>query len=393
MGKRNVIVIGGGASGLMAAIQAAREGANVLLLEHNDRVGKKLSATGNGRCNLSNTDQNPAAYRSSVQDFPKAALNLFSVEETCSFFKGIGLSIRDREGYLYPRSNQASSVVEILAGEARRLKIKIKTREQVTEIHAGKAGFQVRTETWTYEGDRVILTTGSCASSVSGADSSGYGLAEKLGHTVIRPLPALVPLRCRGKHFSKWAGVRTEGTVTLLLDGKAAAAETGELQLTEYGVSGIPVFQVSRWAVRALQEGRKVSLRLNFLPEMESSRIRQFMEKRREQFPWQSEKELLTGLFPEKLIRVLLQEKDLVQAVSAYELEVQGALSMESAQVCSGGISVQEVNPVTLESLLVPGLFLAGELLDVDGACGGYNLQWAWTSGALAGRCAAKEDV
>ena len=214
MKKRKICIIGGGASGLMAAIMAAREGAEVTLLEHNEKTGRKLLATGNGRCNLTNIHQEPSCYHSlsgilACGDPP----GLFSSEIPSVFFSQIGVYTKNREGYLYPASMQASSVQELLEMEARYRKVKIKCREHVKEIRKDGQSFQVLTETWSYPADKVILAAGSRASSIQGADGSGYGLAEALGHKIIPPLPALVPLKGRGNWFSKWAGVRTEGKV------------------------------------------------------------------------------------------------------------------------------------------------------------------------------------
>lgn len=385
MKHTTVIVIGGGASGLMAAIWAARAGASVTILEHNDRLGKKISVTGNGKCNLTNIREQNHAYRGSEPDFVKGALGNFSVSDTIRFFSELGIYTKNRNGYLYPHSEQASSVVEVLLMEARHWKIKIKTQEHVTDIQKTPDGFLVVTKTWSYQGDKVILACGSCASSVAGADGSGYALARNLGHTIKKPLPALVALRCQGNWFSKWAGVRTDGAVTLCINGIPLLTEQGELQLTEYGISGIPVFQISRYAVRALEEGSKVSLLLNFLSEFTREGLEAFLKTRKDNCPYKTRKELLTGLFPGKLITVLDAREDLVSAIYEFPLKVTGALSMDHAQVCSGGVDTSQVNAHTLESKLVPGLYFAGELLDVDGACGGYNLQWAWSSGMTAG--------
>lgn len=388
MKEKSVLVIGAGASGITAAIFAAREGAHVTVLEHNEKPGKKLCATGNGRCNLSNEKQNREAYRGEAPDFVNAIFAQFFLEDTRLFFENLGLALQSRNGYLYPRSNQAASVLSVLLMEAKRLSVKIKTREHVREIKRLAGGFSVLTDTWHYEADAVILASGSLAGNISGADGSGYALARSLGHSLIKPLPALVPLRCKGSKM-KWAGVRAEGEAVLSIDGQATFRDRGELQLTEYGVSGIPIFQISRYAVRALERGQKVRLFLNFLPEYKKEEAMRFLKERREKFPQRSKKELLTGLFPEKLISFFCEQPELFKAVCELELEVVSAYSMESAQVCSGGIPGAEVHAETLESALVPGLFFAGEILNVDGACGGYNLQWAWSSGAVAGMWAA----
>lgn len=386
MGKKRVIVVGGGASGLMAAITAARNGAAVTILEQNEKTGKKICATGNGKCNFTNIRVPQDAYRSENPGFEQNVLEQFSVEDTVKFFTRLGIyPVNKNNGYLYPHSGQASSVAEVLNLEALSLGVKIKTNEHVQDISRENNIWKVHTSSWAYEGEAVILANGSRASAISGSDGSGYQLAASLGHQIIEPLPALTALKCKNTGFAGWAGVRTEGKVTLLVDGEKVTEETGELQLTDYGVSGIPVFQISRYAIRALKQGKKVKLYLNFLPEFSEEQLMAFLEKRKENCPYKGKKTFLTGLFPDKLSKVLLQAQDLAETIRCYPLNVTGYQPFEQAQVCSGGVDTREVDAMTLESRYKPGLFFAGELLDIDGKCGGYNLQWAWSSGYVAG--------
>lgn len=389
MSRKKVVVAGGGAAGLTAAIMAARKGAEVTVLEQNEKPGKKICATGNGKCNLSNTKLPKDAYRGSHPEFVQGACSQFSQQDTICFFEKMGISFTDKDGCLYPRSAQAQSVVDILVLEARSLGVKIKTKEKVIGIRREK-NWKVCTEGWHYPADAVILANGSKASAISGSDGSGYQIARDLGHHVIKPLPALTALKCQETGFSAWAGVRTEGEVTLCIDGKALYREHGELQLTEYGISGIPVFQISRYAVRALDEKRTVSLRVDFLPEISAERLSGFLEERRKNCPYKSEKELLIGIFPDRLIKVLAGQKNLGKAIKEFPLKVTGGMSFAQAQVCSGGVDTAEVNAMTMESVRCKGIYFAGELLDIDGMCGGYNLQWAWSSGACAGNHAAE---
>ena len=259
MEKKRVIVTGGGASGLMAAIAAAENGAAVTILEQNEKPGKKICATGNGKCNFTNIQVPSDAYRSENPGFEQAVLNQFPVEDTVKFFTRLGIyPVNKNGGYLYPHSGQAASVAEVLCMEARNLGVKIKTNQKVQRVFKEQDIWKVQVEGWIYEGEAVILSNGSKASAISGSDGSGYELAAALGHRLIEPLPALTALKCRNTGFSGWAGVRTEGRITLLVDGKKVTEETGELQLTDYGVSGIPVFQVSRYGIRALKQGKNV---------------------------------------------------------------------------------------------------------------------------------------
>ena len=391
--KRHIIIVGGGASGLTAAVMAAEQGCSVTVLEHNERIGRKLCVTGNGRCNLTNLNFYEGAYRGNHPEFAREILRQFSLEDTLEFFESIGLPVTDRNGWLYPRSGQAKCVPELLEWKARSLRVKIKTKEHVTKIFKKNGLWNVKTESWSYQGNAVILANGSKASSVSGADGSGYELSAGLGHKIIKPLPALVSLKCRGNGFSGWAGVRTEAEATLTADGKILCMESGEVQLTDYGISGIPVFQLSRFAVRACEEGKKTEIFLNFLPEYEEDQIEKLFRRRRERCPYKSVPELFTGLFPDRLCRILLKQKDPLKAARSFHLEVTGHSGFSQAQICSGGIDTQEVNPHTLESKIHKDLYFAGELLDIDGACGGYNLQWAWSSGAVAGIHSAKESL
>lgn len=404
MDKNHVLVVGGGASGLMAAIMAAREGAAVTVLEHNERPGKKICSTGNGKCNLTNTAMPSDAFRGEHPEFINKILEQFPVSETIRFFTELGIYTVNKNGYLYPKSLQASQVTDVLCMEAGNQKVKIKTKEHVKKVFCENGVWKVMTDGWTYEGNAVILANGSSASNIAGADGSGYEIARTLGHKIIPPLPALTALKCRSfpefikkkkgsSPFALWAGVRVEGAITLLIEKEAPKTQRGELQLTDYGISGIPVFQLSRYAIRAMEKKKEVRLKINFLPDFSKEGLWAFLESRRRNCPYKNTQEMLIGLFPDKLIKVLCQAPDLEQAILEYPLQVTSGLDVKHAQVCSGGVSTSEISPVTMESRLHPGLYFAGELVDIDGTCGGYNLQWAWSSGAVAGFYAAKENL
>lgn len=390
MEKRQVLIVGGGASGLMAAIMAARNGAAVTVLEQNEKPGKKICATGNGRCNLTNLAMPKDAYRGTHPEFVRNALEHFTVEDTLNFFREIGICTVNKNGYIYPRSLQAQSVVDVLCMEARSLGVKLKTNQKVTSVSSRKTKWLVTTQDWKYEGDALVLANGSRASAISGSDGSGYELARSLGHQIIPVYPALTGLKCKGTFFKAWAGVRTEGRVSLYVDGNPVKSEQGELQLTEYGISGIPVFQISRYAVCALHEKASVQVKIDFFPEMTEKEMTDFLAARQKSCPYKNKKELLTGMFPEKLIKVFTSQKELISSIKNLPLSVSDGMSYTQAQVCTGGVDTAEVNSQTMESLLKRNLYFTGELLDIDGTCGGYNLQWAWSSGAAAGRHAAK---
>lgn len=408
--KRQVIIIGGGASGLAAAIAAAREGAGVTVLEHMDRVGKKILSTGNGRCNLTNLSLRPEHYCCSQPQFPMKVLDHFSVWDTLAFFDEIGIVTKSRNGYIYPNSDQASSVLDSLRMEAERLGVRV-----VTECHisraacAGKGRFRIESDQGVFQGERLILAAGSKAAPVTGSDGSGYQLAQAFGHRVITPLPALVQLRCQGKFLKQLAGIRCDALVKLVSEGQVLAADQGELQLTDYGVSGIPTFQVSRFAAVALHKKKAVSVILDFLPSKSMEETKQFIRNRAKALAYRKSEDFLTGVLNKKLSQVLLklsqidgaelvgnlknqQLERLVHLIKVFELPVTSTNSFEQAQVCCGGVDTRDVRPETMESKLVKGLYLAGELLDVDGICGGYNLQWAWSTGITAGRCAGRTE-
>lgn len=397
MEKKKVCIVGGGAAGMIAAIMAARNHAAVTILEHNEKIGKKLLATGNGRCNLTNEKQEKMCYHSEHPELLWDILQNFPFEQTLDFFEKIGIYPVSKNGYFYPSSMQASSVQEVLEMEARFLKVKIKCKEHVKEIKISDTKenprFSVVTETWQYPADAVILACGSQASEIDGADGSGYTLAKQLGLKVINPLPALVPLKGKGNYFSKWAGTRIYGKIFLQSQNEIVQTEEGELQLTDYGISGIPVFQLSGLAAKLLQHQHSVTLMIDFLPDVTPKELEELLLKRKELCPYKTTKELGIGLFPKKLIEVLVDKKTdlstLAEKIKKFSMEIVGTKPFSNAQVCQGGVSLEEISPKTMECKKIPGLYLAGELLDADGICGGYNLQWAWSSGACAGKEAA----
>lgn len=424
---KRVLVVGGGASGLMAAIAAAEHGAKVTLLEQNRQVGKKLLATGNGRCNLTNLHQDPACYRGGEPGFAEAVFREFGLPETLRLFERIGVYTRNRNGYLYPYSDQAASVAEALRMEAEHLGVKLALGNRVLELRTlgpdrktAGTGIAAQTEGWTYEGDACILAAGSAAAPSTGSDGSSYAFAESLGHRVIRPLPALTSLKCREGFYSRLAGLRMDASVRILADGTEVASDQGEVQFTKNGISGIPVFQISRYAVRALDEGKRVEARLNLLPGFENGsetgkpleaeeRLEAFFRNRILNGGWKNGEAFFAGLFPGKMALCLLERagipkgkkaeawngeelRRLLAVIRDFRTEILAGGSLEQAQVCSGGVDTSQICPRTMESLLVPGLYFAGEAVDIDGACGGYNLQWAWSSGYTAGLHAAGGD-
>lgn len=402
----NIVVIGAGASGLMAAITAARQGANVTILEHKDRIGKKILSTGNGRCNFTNLAQEPQFYCSENEIFPWKIVEKFPAQKAISFFLELGIFSKNRNGYMYPYSDQASAVLDVLRMEVERLKIHVLTEHKCIGITPRKKGFKIQTENGFIKADKVILAAGSKAAPVTGSDGSGYNLAKQLGHHLVPVLPSLVQLRCKENFYKAIAGVRVNGSVAIYVDEELMAKDTGEIQLTNYGISGIPVFQVSRYAAIGLYHKKKVTALLNFMPGFTQDQFHSFLTGRIATRPGKTVEEFLIGMFHKKLCDLFIklsfidknkQIKDctneeiykLEKLIQQFEVEIKETNSFEQAQVCAGGINTEEVDGETLESLIVPGLYFAGEILDVDGICGGYNLQWAWSSGYVAGISAA----
>ena len=408
--NKEIAVVGGGAAGMTAAISAARAGAHVTIYERNDRVGKKILSTGNGKCNFSNEKMSADCYYGSGAALAGELYKTVGVAEIKSFFEGLGMRIRDRNGYLYPASEQAATVLDILRFELERQAVKIHTGQQVTDLIRLSDGLSVETADGRRNRyDAVILAGGGKAAPKTGSDGAGLLLAEGLGHRIIPTVPALVALRCKEDFYKRVSGVRCQAGLTLRIDGQPVRVEHGELQWTDYGISGIPVFQFSREAAYALKERRKVNVDIHMMSAGEDNDsyedYKDFWENRWAVQNWQSMDQFVTGLVNRKIGCLMLKmagiretdraadvpktcRRKLEGLFRSFTVEVKGTNSFDQAQVCAGGIDCAEVSR-TLESKIVPRLFFAGEILDIDGICGGYNLQWAWSSGIAAGQAAA----
>ena len=405
--RTRIAIVGAGASGMMAAITAAEQGAEVWIYESKDRLGKKILATGNGKCNFTNLVQEDSCYRGVDASFSRKVRENFDVEKTLEFFKKIGIEPKVKNGYVYPNSEQAASVADALAMELRAKHVKV-VQEQVYSVKGSDGGFLVKSEHGQNEFDKVILCCGSPAGMKNPKEYTGYDLAEHLGHHITDLIPALVQLRCKEKWFKTISGVRTEGVVRVYENGKEIASEKGELLFAEYGLSGIPVFQVSRFAGEALNRGSKVTCKVDLLPAYSKEELETLLATRFETLKNRTAEELLVGLHNHKVNYILLKELGIdpvTDSKKAYRPDDFSKLAVlykgltcqvtelnpfANAQVCAGGVDTSEIDNCTMESKLVKGLFFAGELVDVDGTCGGYNLQWAWSSGYVAGLHAAK---
>ncbi|MCI8402964.1 MAG: aminoacetone oxidase family FAD-binding enzyme [Lachnospiraceae bacterium] len=413
MAAIRVGIIGGGAAGLAAAVSAARRGARVTILEHMDRVGKKILSTGNGRCNYTHRDIRGEHYFSGSRKAVEILLKRYPTERILEFFREIGVEPLERDGYYYPASGQASAVLDCLRAECGRLSVEIRCGVTVCEIRAEAGGFCVELrregEAESCRFQRLILACGGKAAPFTGSDGSGYELARSLGHRIEPPFPALTGLKGDPKRFRSLAGIRVRAGLSLVVRGKTMGRDTGELQLTENGLSGIVVFQLSHQAVQAWERGMYPEIHINFLPGLTEQEASGLLKRRQELLSHKTLGEWGIGLFHRKLWCELLKEAGLKQEISVAALSsqecrrlhriivdfcvpVSGYLGFDRAQVTAGGVDMREIRPDTMESDRCPGLYLAGELLDVDGICGGYNLHWAWASGLAAGEAAVFES-
>jgi len=398
-----IAVIGGGASGLTAAISAARNGAEVTICEKLNRVGKKILATGNGRCNYTNMNLSKECYHSNNLNFVDEVMKFFNLDKTLVFFEDLGiLPYVDESGKVYPNSLQASSVLDVLRYELKRLNVKEVTDFNVTALRKSKDKFSIIGND-TITADRVILATGGKASPQLGSDGKGYELAKSLGHEIIEPFPALVQLKLSGKYFKRIAGIKFDGIVKAYAGDRLIREEEGEILFTDYGISGPPILQVSRKVIEELNKKNKPFLNIDMFPGYSKLKLYDILQDRFRRISYKTIEESMIGFINKKLIPVVFYEagfEDLnkicgklnkkeiykiIDILKEWKFEVIGHNSWQQAQSTAGGIKLSEVNPKTLESLKVKGLYFAGEILDVDGDCGGFNLQWAWSSGYTAG--------
>ncbi len=402
--KMKTIIIGAGASGLISAIYAAKNSSEVIILERNDTSAKKILITGNGRCNYYNEDQNINHYHSENNELIKDIITKENTDEIMNFFNKIGIVPKIKDGYYYPYSNQATSIKEALLTEAKIKGVKIITGENVTKINKNNNKFVIETENNTYNADKVILATGSKAYPKTGSDGSGYLLARFFGHKITNIYPSLSQLKGEESYFKNWGGVRADVKVSLLENNKIIKEEKGEIQLTNNGVSGICIFNLSGLASKGLMEGKKEEIVINFMPWLNNfNEASNYLEERNKKLKNRTIEQFLEGFLNYKLIHVILKlskinkddfwnelniekKKNLIQKLISFTLKITKISSFEESQVCKGGVSLEEINVKTMESKLEKNLYIIGELLDVDGDCGGYNLTFAWISGMLAGK-------
>jgi len=399
---KRIGIIGGGASGLITAIFASSLDTEVTILERNPFCGKKVLATGNGRCNYWNERQGIDYYHSSDIEILKRIITPDLEKEVLDFFASIGIVPKIKNGYYYPFSNQAKSIRNALVTEAKRRGVIILNTFLVESVTFSNDVFVVHSKNETKVFDKLVLATGSKASSKTGSDGSGYVFAKSFSHTIIPVIPALVQLVSDRPFLKKWSGVRCDAIVSIYVNQEKMKEEIGELQLTDYGISGICVFNLSYLASQALVKHQDVFLKINFLPFLKEDVATWFYHQNK-LVKNRSVAELLECILNEKLVSVLLQEsfvnpskgfdelkekekERLYQNLTEFVLPIVKTKDYLDAQVCSGGVSLKEVCEKTMESKKQKGLYLVGEILDVNGDCGGYNLGFAWMSGILAGK-------
>ena len=395
----NVCVIGGGAAGMLAALTAAENGHRVLLLERQSRIGRKLLATGNGRCNLSNYHVSPAHYHGGA-GFCDFALSQFDVGETLQYFASLGLlTVSEASGRIYPMSNMAGSVLDVLRYALERPEIDLQTGQTVTAVRKMPEGFSVKTETDTFSARRLILAAGGAAGSKVGGGMDGYRLAKSLGHHRTALYPSLVQLKTDPTYPRALKGVKAQCGISICRGSQVLARNSGEVLFTEYGVSGPAIFDLSR-SVSA--GGSDLTCLLNFFPDWEEAEVLHWLSQRQAAMAAHEASTLLTGSCHTRLGQMICKSagftnqraagltrddlRRIARQATHFALPITGTCGFDQAQVTAGGLDTSEFDPRTLQSRLVPGLYACGELLDIDGDCGGYNLQWAWSSGRLAGK-------
>ncbi|NLK21643.1 MAG: NAD(P)/FAD-dependent oxidoreductase [Epulopiscium sp.] len=409
--KSRIIVIGGGASGLVAAIMARRNGSEVVILERMDRVGKKILASGNGRCNLTNSDMNLNRFHTSCPKFVAEVLNHFDVHHTLQFFEKIGISYTIQDGgKIYPMSLQASSVLDVLRYEIERLGVEEICEAEVIEIKKNNQGFILFLKDGRkIFGDKVIIATGGKSAPNLGSNGSGYDLAISLGHRIIHPFPALVQLTLDAWFLKRLKGVKFEGRVSVIKNSDTIQMENGEILFTEYGISGPPILQLSRKVGELLMHGKvNPYLSIDSYPDLSEAELNTMIYARFSRCPEKPIEFSFVGMINKRLIPVILKEakiedtkrscskmssteiKSIINTLKDWKIPIKGTRSWMQSQVTAGGIDVADINPNTMESKLIKGLYFAGEIVDVDGDCGGFNLQWAWSSGHIAGENASK---
>ncbi len=403
--QTGIIVVGGGASGIMASIFAKKNSDNVILIDKNERIGRKLLTTGNGRCNLTNESVSVINYHCTSKNFPAGILGKFNNIDAMNFFKKLGLGlITEDKGRIFPQSNQASSVLDLLRLELSKLGVELECNTDITSIVKDKTGNYELTDSSgrIFKSFKVILAGGGKAAPHTGSDGSGYSLAMMTGHSLITPFPALVGLTLDGDEHKSMEKMFWTGEITIFLDGKRSKSSKGDIIFTNFGISGLAVLELSRYAMEGILNNKEVELAIDFIPELSAEEKIKFIKKRKEDYPERPMEHFFTGVLNKRIGQMMIKKagirlnnevskmsmediERLAGLLNGWKFKVKGDNGWNNAQVTAGGINCDEVDESTLESKISRGLYFCGEILDVDGDSGGYNLQWAWSSGYLAG--------
>ncbi|EJO5348146.1 NAD(P)/FAD-dependent oxidoreductase [Clostridium botulinum] len=403
-----IIVLGGGASGITASIISKDMGSDIAILESNNRIGKKILTTGNGRCNISNENISSCKYYSNNTDFYKFILSKFNLEDTKNFFTSLGLPlITLNEGKIYPMSLQASSVLDILRLAIKDRCIPIYFDSKVKNIKKSNKGFIITTENEIFQCKKLIIASGGMSAPNTGSDGSGFKLAKNLGHTIIDPVPGLVQLKLDYPYLKALSGIKFNGRVKLNIDKKILREEFGEILFTDYGISGPPILQLSSVASRLLNNSKEIYVSVDILPDMNKENLINLLENHWGTFYYRSIHDSFIGILNKKLIPILLkhcgiknihipcqditwkEKEKIFDILKNWTFKITGTNSFKNSQVTCGGVDAFEVSNKTLESLKIKNLYFCGEILDIHGDCGGFNLQWAWSSGYIAGKSAS----
>ena len=393
-----VVVVGAGASGIIAALKASEKN-KVIIVEKNDKIGKKLLLTGNGRCNYWHDNISINNYE--TDDTNNLDVILSNLQEVYNYLYSIGIYPKIKDGYYYPYSNASFSIVELFKNELKRKKIEIFYDFNVIDILKKDNKFEIISKSKTISCDRVIISTGSKAYYKTGSDGFAYDYLKKYNFIINPVLPSLVALKSNNRYLKDWNGLRLDAKLSLYINNCFIQDEIGEVQLTDYGISGICTFNLSSKVAKALYLKKDVKIYLNFMPFLNES-FYDFFSKRSKIIN-KTIYELLETIFNYKLINIILAKsnisknayfnsltekeiKDLSFNIEKFEVNIIDTNGFDKAQTCVGGISLKEINPLTMECMKIDNLFLTGELLDVNGICGGYNLALAFITGFIAGK-------
>ena len=409
MKEYDVIIIGGGASGLIAAISSAGKWAKTAVIERLQRVGKKLLVTGNGRCNFLNTSLQRENYHGTDSVFIENVFEQFNGSQILDFFHELGiLSKEEDDGRIFPRCDQAGAVLDVLRYECNRLGVDELCSREISEIIKKQDKFILKTaEREEFHSKKVIITTGGKAGPQFGSNGSGFVLAQKFGHTIIEPYPSLVQIKLDDEYLNHIKGIRCDARVSLYANENLIDTQEGEILFTEYGISGIPILQLSQYIQHPQLKETSMELHVDLFPKTSFHDLKKLLAERFQKLSYKSVEDSMIGLINKRMILPTLSLAGIDKAKMSSELNgaeienithqikdrrftITGTLSWRDAQVTAGGVSTAEVNDRTLESKIIPGLYFAGEVLDIHGDSGGYNLAWAWASGYVAGMHAAE---